>query len=126
MKMAEIDMTKIVEGDDALKEFERRKYKEFYEVKYPFSQKALAVASFPDYTIHEENKRNVYLRKNKSKGNCLEDRVWCLFYKMGFLKFNGSTKLDIPYSDEPGCQKQIDVFCVDDEHLRNICESLCP
>lgn len=114
-KMAEIDMTKIVEGEEALKEFERRKCKDFYEIKYPMSQKAIAVASFPDYTIFEENKRNVYLRKNKNKGNRLEDRVWCLFYKMGFLKFNGSTKLDIPYSDEPGCQKQIDVFCVDDE-----------
>lgn len=68
------------------------------------------------WEIQREGKRKTRIKKEKLHDQWLEDRVWCLLYKMGYEKINGSM-FTISFDRDDGSKgkKQIDVFACDNE-----------
>lgn len=68
------------------------------------------------WELFKTNKTNIKLKRFKSHDVLLEDRVWCLFERMGYKNMNGD-KFNISFIREDGSKgkKQIDVFACDDE-----------
>ncbi|MDO9579142.1 MAG: hypothetical protein Q7J06_01030, partial [Bacteroidales bacterium] len=69
------------------------------------------------WVIEKRNKNSVRIRRPKSHGTLLEDKVWLLFYRMGFsyLSAAGGAKLSLSAKEPKGPQSQIDVVAIDDE-----------
>jgi DNA sulfur modification protein DndB len=69
------------------------------------------------WSVDKRNKKSVRLRKPKSHGSQLEDRVWTLFYRMQFPLLSGKggaeLVLDAKNADSP--ITQIDVVVLDNE-----------
>ena len=63
-----------------------------------------------------EGKRAVRVKRPKGHERWLEDRVWCLFYSMGYPVLNADG-FKITFEREDGSigRKQVDVFAEDDE-----------
>lgn len=68
------------------------------------------------WEISKENNKTVKIKKFKSHDVMLEDRLWCLFQKMGYKNINGE-KFNIIFTRDDGTKgkKQIDVFACDEE-----------
>lgn len=68
------------------------------------------------WEIARRGKRQHRLRKRKSHHVALEDRVWCLLYRMGYQDL-GARKLQIRFQRDNGTAgtKQIDLFASDKE-----------
>lgn len=68
------------------------------------------------WLLQKSGKKKAKIKRAKSHDVRLEDRVWCLFYKMGYIGIGGN-KFNIEFQREDGSsgKKQIDVFCCDDE-----------
>lgn len=62
-------------------------------------------------------KTSVQVRKEKSHGILLEDRVWSLFYKMKFpyLSTDNGSKLILNPKDSNSIKSQIDILAIDKE-----------
>lgn len=103
----------LIEGDEAKIEYKKR-ILEYQPLKISQGEKE-NFSNKPDCTIIRETKNLCYVHKAKKKDEILEDKVWTLFYKMGFTKFNSGRQFEIHWSDKPGESKQIDVFCADEE-----------
>ncbi len=69
------------------------------------------------WTVDKRNRKSVRLRKPKSHGSHLEDRVWTLFYRMQFplLSKKGGAQLVLEPEDKESPTSQIDVVALDDE-----------
>lgn len=69
------------------------------------------------WEIEKKSKRSTRLKKDKTHSNLLEDRVWSLFYRMGFthLSGKGGAFLAIDPKDENSPKNQIDVVGLDNE-----------
>jgi DNA sulfur modification protein DndB len=69
------------------------------------------------WTVDRENKKSVRLKRIKPRGKFIEDRVWTLFYKMGFSQMSGEggaqLLLDPKNPDTP--TSQIDLVAMDNE-----------
>ncbi len=103
----------LIEGDEAKLEYKKRS--EEYQILKILKAEKDNYLNRPDCTLIRETKNLCYIRRDKKKDEILEDKVWCMFYKMGFTKFNKGRKFEIRWSDNPGNSKQIDAFCADDE-----------
>jgi DGQHR domain-containing protein len=68
------------------------------------------------WTADRALKKKLIVKRRKAHSTVLEDRVWCLFYNMGYATLNGK-HFKIFYEREDGTtsKKQIDVFAKDDE-----------
>ncbi len=61
-------------------------------------------------------KTSVWLKKAKPKDRLLEDRVWCLFHRMGYPVLSGKHfKIRFQRRNNSNGEKQVDVFAKDDE-----------
>lgn len=69
------------------------------------------------WVVSSERKSTVQLRRPKSHGMWLEDRVWTLLYRMqfDFLSGKGGAKLPIDLRDPSGPCSQIDVLGVESD-----------
>lgn len=69
------------------------------------------------WTVVKEGKVSVRLRREKSHGTALEDRVWSLLYRMGFdvMSGQGGAKLRLVYDDDASPTNQLDVVAVDSD-----------
>lgn len=69
------------------------------------------------WQIDKRNRKSVRLRRVKARGTLLEDRVWTLLYRTGFLNLSaaGGAKLLVNPKDRNGPTSQIDVVGIDDE-----------
>ncbi len=69
------------------------------------------------WSVDRRNKKSVRLRRPKSHGKHLEDRVWSLFYRMQFplLSGEGGAELLIDPKDVKSPTTQIDVAALDNE-----------
>lgn len=68
------------------------------------------------WEIQREGKRKCRLKRDKPHDQRLEDRVWCLLYKMGYQHLNGNRfVIKFKRTDGTTGRKQIDVFACDDE-----------
>ncbi len=80
------------------------------------SRSAVAEHQEAGWGIDRENKRSVRLRRDKSQGQLLEDRVWTLLYRMKFRFLSGSGGGRLQLSpDEASPTSQVDVVAIDDE-----------
>ncbi len=63
-----------------------------------------------------KNNNFVGVRKNKRFDEVFEDRVWCLFEKLGFIYMNKDRSFIMSYDfNDPNNTQQIDVFAADEE-----------
>lgn len=68
-----------------------------------------------EYKSYKNNKF-VGVRKNKRFDEVFEDRVWCLFEKLGFIYMNKDRSFIMSYDfNDPNNTQQIDVFAADEE-----------
>ena len=62
--------------------------------------------------------RYIGVRKTKSFDEQFEDRIWCLFYSLGFKSMNNDRHFVIQYDSENGSlTQQIDVLALDEETI---------
>lgn len=68
------------------------------------------------WELSRELKTRVRIKRKKSHDQLLEDKTWCLFYRMGYPEINGDN-FNIQYIQENGATdfKRIDVFAKDSE-----------
>ncbi len=107
-------LSPLVIGEQEQKKLFRLKNKQFIE-------KSVHRADVPEYLeqgwiIQRESKRTTRIKKPKSHDVLLEDRFWCLLYKMGYENLNGKN-FNISFRRDNGSKgrKQIDVFACDQE-----------
>ena len=68
------------------------------------------------WEVYKENIKTVKLRKKKPHFDYFENKVWSVFYKMGYTRLNVDNTFMVPYSPNPAIPpRQIDVFCFDDD-----------
>ncbi len=68
------------------------------------------------WVVHRHGKRSTRLRRKKSHNVLLEDRVWCLMYRMGYSTINGENfRITFSRKDSSTGKKQIDVYAADNE-----------
>ena len=105
----------LVTGDD-LQKAKRERRKEFVDKRE--RRDALPSLEAEGWSLFSEYKdqRFVKVRKRKPVGERFENRVWMLFYYMGYSKMNADNSFDISYSKKDDTlTKQIDVFAYDGE-----------
>lgn len=90
--------------------------------KLPYITRTVLNAKVDDtrsegWEIEKKSKRSTRLKKDKMHSTLLEDRVWSLFYRMGFthLSGKGGAFLAIDPKDENSPKNQIDVVGLDSE-----------
>jgi DGQHR domain-containing protein len=106
-------LSPLLDGDDLRTAFRRRKDANDYQKVGTDDEGDLIEAG---WSLHKRMQSHVWLKKPKSPDSMLEDRVWCLFYRMGYPRLSGS-KFRIEYRNNDGTtgHKRIDVFAADDE-----------
>lgn len=69
------------------------------------------------WSVDKKNRKSVRVRREKSGGGLLEDRVWTLFYRMQFplLSGTGGAELELSPKDPDGVGSQVDVVAIDPE-----------
>jgi DNA sulfur modification protein DndB len=68
------------------------------------------------WEVQRRGKKSVRVRRPKEHSRLLEDRVWCLLYRMGYKTLNDDRfNIRFTRSDGSAGRKQIDVFACDAE-----------
>lgn len=68
------------------------------------------------WSVQRHGKRSTRLQRPKGHEVWLEDRVWCLFYAMGYRVLNGTNfKISFIRGDGSKGRKQVDVYAEDNE-----------
>ena len=62
-------------------------------------------------------KRKAKLQQEKQVGNYFEDRIWCMFYELGFRTLNYDENLKVQWGPNSGDHKQLDVVAVGDDAI---------
>ncbi len=62
-------------------------------------------------------KTKVRMQRPKPVGVAFEDRIWSMFYELGFRNLNRDEYLEIKWGDGEGDHKQIDVLAVGEEAI---------
>lgn len=57
------------------------------------------------------------ITRRKKHNRQFEDDIWCMFYNLGFRILNSDEELRIPWGNNPGENKQIDVLAVGDDAI---------
>jgi hypothetical protein len=70
----------LLEGDSLRSAFRRRRDEFEYAKVSPKDEKGLAEGG---WSVHKRTQSSLWMRKAKSPEGLLEDRVWCLLYRMG-------------------------------------------
>ena len=113
-KTAGQEIGPILEGADSLRAAYRRRRDENDYVKiHPADQEKYKELG---WTVHKELQSHVWIKQRKPADRILEDRIWCLFFRMGYPVLSGP-KFRIAYTRLDGSrgEKQVDVFAKDDE-----------
>lgn len=68
------------------------------------------------WEVAKKNNKSIRLKRTKSHGNLLEDRVWTLLYRMKFAYLSGARGAQLKINSLDGSpQSQLDVVAIDDE-----------
>lgn len=115
MSITKTKWDSIVSGD-ALLRIRMSRGKTFVESKQRRSAlPELIEEGWEEYKDYKDHKF-VGVRKNKKFDEIFEDRVWCLFARLGFTHMNKDRYFDMSYDyQNPAITQQIDVFAADDE-----------
>ena len=100
--------------DDALRSTFRRRKDEYEYYKALFDEEKELLKD--NWLLHKRTQSHLWLKRAKSAEVLLEDRIWCLFYRMGYPRISGP-KFRIEYKSNDGSTglKRIDVLAADDE-----------
>ena len=95
----------------------RRRRDEFQYIKVPSGGEAPYLAE--GWKVSKKLKRQLRLAKSKDIDSHFEDRVWRLFYRMGYDDLNKGHSFTIKYKAADGSlrEKQVDVFAKDQETI---------
>lgn len=106
-------LVNLLEGDALRSAYKRRRDTNDY-IKVDFDDEKKYT---PDgWVEHKRIRTHVWLKRPKTAETILEDRVWCLLYRMGYPLIS-SPKFKIEYNNVEGGTgfKRIDVLAIDDE-----------
>jgi len=67
------------------------------------------------WSIEKENEESIRIIKNKDHTNIFKDRVWSLYYKMGFTYLSGDDSVSFIPKLSDGFKNTIDLVAIDDE-----------
>lgn len=103
-------------SEDALARVQTLRSKTFIESKERrVALPELIEEGWEEYKSYKNNKF-VGVRKDKRFDEVFEDRVWCLFARLGFTHLNKDRFFEMSYDyQNPNITQQIDVFAADDE-----------
>ncbi len=62
-------------------------------------------------------KRKAKMQRKKEPGRLFEDKIWCMFYDLGFKTLNYDDNLVVQWGPGEGDHHQLDVVAVDDEAI---------
>lgn len=62
-------------------------------------------------------KTKVKLQRKKKTGTGFEDKIWCMFYELGFRQLNSDENLTIKWGSNQGDHQQIDVLAIGDDAI---------
>lgn len=101
---------------DALSKAKTLRSKTFVEAKERrVALPELIEEGWEEYRSYK-NEKFVGVRKNKKFDELFEDRVWCLFARLGFTHMNMDRYFEMSYDHHnPNLTQQVDVFAADDE-----------
>jgi DNA sulfur modification protein DndB len=117
MAMKKVDsggaLEPLLEGDTLRVAFRRRRDENEY-AKIPFDQEDKSTRE--GWTAHKRTQSHLWMKKQKRPEALLEDRIWCLLYRMGYPRLGGS-KYGVPLQSvsNGGDVKRISVLAIDDE-----------
>lgn len=97
-------------------EYRKRNSPYLFRSEHSADQEALIAQGWELHGRPKANQKSVKLRRLKPHHQALEDKTWCLFYRMGYPELN-APNFNIGYERygaEPG-RKQVDVFAKDNE-----------
>lgn len=69
------------------------------------------------YVETKRSARKVTLQRNKPIGAYYEDRVWCMFYELGFRTINFNDNFKVQWGPNACDTQQLDVVAVNDEAI---------
>jgi DNA sulfur modification protein DndB len=103
----------LLQGDALRAAFRRRRDENEY-AKIPFDKENKFTQE--EWTVHKRTQAHLWMKKLKLPEVLLEDRVWCLLYRMGYPRLSGP-KFSVPLeSGTSGSDaKRISVMAIDDE-----------
>jgi DGQHR domain-containing protein len=100
--------------EDALRQAFRRRRDGFDYVKVPTKDEAASVET--GWSMHKRTQSHVWMKKPKAPDVLLEDRIWCLFFRLGYPHLNAPKfRVDIKSSDGGTESRRINVLALDDE-----------
>ena len=105
----------IVEGEELKKARAERSRTYITRKELSAAIPALEADGWEVISTYKDGK-HVKVGKNKPIGDLFENKVWMMFYSMGFKRLNRDNQFEIPYEkNDPNQTQQIDVLAVDDE-----------
>jgi DNA sulfur modification protein DndB len=96
-------------GDTLRSAFRRRRDQNEY-LKIPPDGEAKSAEA--GWSVHKRAQAHLWMKKQKPSEVLLEDRVWCLLYRMGYPRLSGQ-RFSVQFSS--GGAKHISVMAIDDE-----------
>ena len=108
----------ILAGDEISSELRRRRSTDIFKTVRATDKKRLAekvrLETEEGWRISKKNKKSTRMAKKKSGDEQLEDEIWCMFARMGFMEMSHGRQFTISVGDGQR-PRQIDVFAKDDE-----------
>jgi DNA sulfur modification protein DndB len=93
--------------------FRRRKDEFDYQKIHPADEKKF---NEQGWEAHKQLQSALWVKKRKAPDRLLEDRIWSLFYRMGYpVLSGGSFRINYRRVEGTDGSKQVDVFAKDDE-----------
>jgi len=111
----EIPMVGLITGDELKRIKNLRKQEYLYKSEKPAIAEAFIEKE--GWELDKELKTKTRIRKRKPEDEIFENKVWNMFYQMGFSHMNEDRHFEIAYSKDGKLKKQIDVFAMDDETI---------
>src|SRR5579862_1147009 len=69
-----------------------------------------------NWHLHKEVSSHLWIRRQKKPETILEDRIWCLFFRMGYPRISGSNfHIEFKGADGLAGSKRFNVLALDDE-----------
>jgi DNA sulfur modification protein DndB len=104
----------LTESSELYKEYLKRRTEYYKKSVKPNRQKAYEEEG---WTFEKKLKTKVRLKKFKPRDEQLENKFWCLLYRVGYKDMNLGRNFKIKYKmlDGNWDEKQIDIFAKDDE-----------
>jgi len=104
----------LLDDDAAIRSSFRRRKDEFEYKKVDLDDEKSSIES--GWAVHKRTQSHLWIKREKQPEALLEDRIWCLLYKMGYQRISGP-KFKVKYQNSATSSgtKSINVAAFDDE-----------